>query len=62
MCQQSFYPLHQLLHIDKKWHWSTECDHAYVKTKAMIAAELALVYADNVNKFCMFLFAVHLFF
>ena len=23
------YPLHQLLHIDKKWHWSSECDQVF---------------------------------
>ena len=41
------YPLHQLLHIDKKWHWSSECDQAFDKTKKMIASNLVLAHYDE---------------
>ena len=41
------YPLHQLLHIDKKWHWSSECDQAFEKTKKMIASDLVLAHYEE---------------
>ena len=41
------YPLHQLLHIDKKWHWSSECDQAFQKTKKKIASDLILAHYDK---------------
>ena len=41
------YPLYQLLHIDQKWHWSSECDQDFQKTKKMIASDLVLAHSDE---------------